>query len=79
MTLAKAAHGAIGLAKASAQVVGIPIDEADALTRQRRRDTCRMCDQSTGRGVTWFCRECNCWLLAKTRIKSEPCCKDKWK
>ena len=78
MTVSKVAHGAAGLAKAAAQVVGVPVDVAPYVLRTMRRDICRGCDQSTGSGLLWFCKSCNCELLAKTRLKSETCCDSKW-
>lgn len=76
--------GAAGLAKAAAG-----IDRAGDATVQARRDLCRECPEATrnsdlrfakNRGLTTLsrCKLCDCFIAAKTLIRSETCPAGKW-
>lgn len=82
-------HGAIGLAKVGAQLLGVPVDEADAATAQSRLAACRDCEHATRnpdrldrptKGITTLstCTLCGCFLKGKVRVASETCPAGKW-
>jgi hypothetical protein len=82
--LANLARGVAGLAKS-----GLGVDRPDEATIAHRRDTCRGCEHATrstdpkyaaNRGLTTFsqCSVCNCFIAAKTLVRSEACPLGKW-
>jgi hypothetical protein len=82
-------QGAIGLAKVGLQSLGVPVDRASDAETLRRRDICRECPMATRnrarlsrstKGLTTLsrCRECDCFIAAKTRLASERCPVGKW-
>ncbi len=83
--------GAIGLAKAGLQVLGVPIDQASRLVVTERRVKCRHCPNASrnpdpkyavNNGLTSSatCELCGCLIVAKTMLASEACPMDppKW-
>jgi hypothetical protein len=84
-------HGAIGLAKAAAQALGVPVDLVDEQTINARAEACRCCPHHA-RGqklagqpckplaINSVCTACSCLLIAKVRLASEKCPLDppKW-
>jgi hypothetical protein len=83
-TCGEIVHGAVGLAKAGLQSVGVPIDQVSDAELQRRRDICRDCPEATRnpermhlptKGLTTLskCNLCGCFIAAKTKLASERC------
>ncbi len=62
-------RGAVGLTKAALQ-----FDKAPATIIHERRGICHQCEHLKG----GRCDICKCFILAKGRILSEECPKDKW-
>lgn len=84
MTPTAIIQGAVGLAKAGLQCVGLPIDEAAADVVEARRRACLTCVHATRqmalaghrcRGLTTWsrCELCTCNVRAKTRLASHSC------
>ena len=72
------AHGAMGLAK-----VALHIDYVSPEVRKQRIEVCMACPHSTkktvnGKVYVRFCELCKCWIAAKSTLKSELCCGDRW-
>ena len=77
------ASGAVGLAKAGAQKIGLRCDQADEATIASRRAKCTACDAPThkrdGRLTTLSrCPDCSCFIAAKTRLASQRCPRGEW-
>ena len=64
------AHGAVGIVKYVTRT-GLAKSAVIAV----RRDACAGCDQN----ALGFCKQCKCWLNAKTSLLQEKCPLDKWK
>lgn len=69
----KAVSGAIGLAKAGAQMVGIPIDQAPRDVEANRLRICTGCAPGA-----ILCPDCDCIIKAKVMIASEKCPRRLW-
>ena len=72
------ARGVVGLTK-----VGLRIGIADQSVIQARRDICRVCPEATINPIIGLsniskCKQCGCFLSAKSQLKSEKCPLGKW-
>lgn len=76
--------GIIGLTKVA---LGIDTDSPDNI--KRKRDICRVCEFATlnkerlnrpTKGLTTLsrCIKCNCFIAAKSKLKSESCPDGRW-
>ncbi len=61
--------GILGLGKA-----GLGIDTAPATLIHQRREVCRRCRHN----VRGKCAACRCYLVAKTKLRSEKCPRGHW-
>ncbi len=68
-SIASVARGAIGLAKATADV-----DAADRLTVEQRFETCQACPHND----CGQCLKCGCWIGSKVRVAKERCPNNTW-
>lgn len=82
-------HGAIGLAKAALQKIGVPVDLADDATINARAEACRCCpNHARGKkyadqpckdiAINSVCTGCGCLLSAKIGQASEKCPIGRW-
>lgn len=77
-------NGIVGLAKAALNLAPVTPEQL-----AQRRDECRRCDRAGKSAKPRFaefggltslskCRECGCYIAAKTRVASESCPLGKW-
>jgi hypothetical protein len=70
----KIINGAIGVAKNI-----LDIDIAPGILVNQRRDICLKCEYNSGHMTSSsMCKKCGCFIILKTRLKSEECPIQKW-